>query len=42
VEERARGVGVRAAVPLGLCLLPSFVLLGVVPLVVSLLQSLDL
>ncbi len=42
VEERARGVGVKAAVPLGLCLLPSFVLLGVVPLVVSLLQSLDL
>ena len=42
VEERAHGVGVKAAVPLGLCLLPSFVLLGVVPLVVSLLQSLDL
>jgi len=42
VEERARGVGVKAAVPLGLCLLPSFVLIGVVPLVVSLLQSLDL
>jgi hypothetical protein len=42
VEERARGVGVKAAVPLGLCLLPSFVLIGVVPLVVSLLTSLDL
>src|SRR4051794_9697997 len=42
VEERARSVGVKAAVPLGLCLLPSFVLIGVVPLVVSLLQSLDL
>ena len=42
VEERARSVGVKAAVPLGLCLLPSFVLVGVVPLVVSLLQSLDL
>ncbi len=42
VEERAHSVGVKAAVPLGLCLLPSFVLLGVVPLVVSLLQSLDL
>lgn len=41
-EEQARGVGVKAAVPLGLCLLPSFVLIGVVPLVVSLLQSLDL
>jgi pilus assembly protein TadC len=42
VEERARSVGVKAAVPLGLCLLPSFVLVGVVPLVVSLLQSLAL
>ncbi len=42
VEERARSVGVKAAVPLGLCLLPSFVLIGVVPLVVSLLESLSL
>jgi Flp pilus assembly protein TadB len=42
VEERARSVGVKAAVPLGLCLLPSFVIIGVVPLVVSLLESLDL
>ena len=42
VEERARSVGVKAAVPLGLCLLPSFVLVGVVPLVVGLLQSLEL
>jgi Flp pilus assembly protein TadB len=33
METRARGVGVRAAVPLGLCLLPAFVLVGVVPLV---------
>ena len=41
-EERARAVGVKAAVPLGLCLIPSFVLIGVVPLVVSLLQSLAL
>jgi Flp pilus assembly protein TadB len=32
-ESRARAVGVRAAAPLGLCLLPAFVLLGVVPLV---------
>ncbi len=36
VEDRARSVGVRAAVPLGLCLLPSFLFLGVVPLAVSL------
>jgi Flp pilus assembly protein TadB len=32
-ESRARAVGVKAAVPLGLCLLPAFVLVGVVPLV---------
>jgi pilus assembly protein TadC len=42
VEERARSVGVKAAVPLGLCLLPSFLLLGIVPLAVSLMQSLAL
>lgn len=36
VEDRARAVGVRAAVPLGICLLPSFLLLGIVPLAVSL------
>jgi Flp pilus assembly protein TadB len=41
-EERARAVGVKAAVPLGLCLLPAFVLIGIVPLVVALLASLDL
>ena len=33
MEARARAVGVRAALPLGVCLLPAFVLLGVVPLV---------
>ena len=33
VESRARTVGVRAALPLGGCLLPAFVLVGVVPLV---------
>lgn len=33
VEERVRQVEVRAAVPLGVCLLPAFVLVGVVPLV---------
>ena len=33
VERRARAVGVQAALPLGACLLPSFVLIGVVPLV---------
>lgn len=40
VEDRARTVGVRAAVPLGLCLLPSFLLLGIVPLVATLLAGL--
>jgi Flp pilus assembly protein TadB len=33
VESRARAVGVKAAVPLGVCLLPAFILVGVVPLV---------
>jgi Flp pilus assembly protein TadB len=42
VEERARTVGVKAAVPLGVCLLPSFVLIGIVPLVVGLMSSLHL
>lgn len=39
VEDRARAVGVRAAVPLGVCLLPAFLLLGIVPLVVGLSRS---
>ncbi len=39
VEQRARTVGVRAALPLGLCLLPSFLLVGIVPLVVGLLSG---
>jgi hypothetical protein len=40
VEDRARAVGVRAALPLGLCLLPSFLLLGIVPTVAALLDTL--
>lgn len=36
VEAAARGVGVRAVGPLGACFLPAFMLLGVVPLVGSL------
>lgn len=40
VEDRARAVGIRAAVPLGLCLLPAFLLLGVVPVVVAALSAL--
>ncbi|GAB2871087.1 type II secretion system F family protein [Nocardioides pacificus] len=39
VEDRARAVGVKAAVPLGLCLLPAFLLLGIVPLVAGLLSG---
>lgn len=35
-EVRARSTGTRAAAPVGLCLLPAFVLCGVVPLVGSL------
>jgi Flp pilus assembly protein TadB len=42
VEDRARAVGVRAAAPLGLCLLPAFLLIGIVPLVGGLLSSLAL
>ena len=41
VEDRARAVGVKAAVPLGLCLLPAFVLIGIVPLVAGLMTSLS-
>ena len=42
VEDRARAVGVHAAVPLGLCLLPAFVLIGIVPVVAGLLTSLGI
>jgi Flp pilus assembly protein TadB len=41
-EDRARAVGVKAALPLGLCLLPSFVLLGIVPVVAGMLGTLGL
>lgn len=41
VERRARAVGVKAAAPLGLCLLPSFLLIGIVPLVGGLLTTLQ-
>ena len=42
VEDRARAVGVKAALPLGLCLLPAFVLLGIVPVVAGMLATLGL
>ncbi|WP_170970175.1 type II secretion system F family protein [Nocardioides jishulii] len=41
VEDLARTVGVRAALPLGLCLLPAFLLLGIVPVVAGLVSSLS-
>lgn len=39
VEARARSIEVKASVPLGLCLLPAFVLLGVVPMVAGVFGS---
>jgi Flp pilus assembly protein TadB len=42
VETRARTIEVKAAAPLGLCLLPAFVLLGVVPMVAGLFGSMEL
>lgn len=41
-EARARTIEVRAAAPLGLCFLPAFVLLGVVPMTVGIFSSLAL
>jgi hypothetical protein len=35
-EQAARRVGVLAVAPLGLCFLPAFVLLGVVPVIAGL------
>jgi tight adherence protein B len=37
--ERAAALGVRLMVPLGLCVLPSFVLLGVAPLMISVISG---
>jgi pilus assembly protein TadC len=34
--ERARRVGVRTAAPLGLCFLPAFLLVAVVPTIIGL------
>ncbi|WP_310961519.1 type II secretion system F family protein [Nocardioides terrisoli] len=42
VEERARSVDVKASAPLGVCFLPAFILLGVVPMVVGIFSSLRL
>lgn len=40
-EARARSVGARAAVPLGLCFLPAFILVAVVPLIATSLRLLS-
>jgi Flp pilus assembly protein TadB len=40
LDRRARTVGVRAAAPLGLCFLPAFLLVGVVPVVVGMVAQL--
>lgn len=42
VEARAKTVEVKAAAPLGVCFLPAFVLLGVVPMVAGVFATLDL
>lgn len=42
IEQAARSVGVRAAAPLGLCFLPAFVLVGIVPTVASTFLALEL
>lgn len=41
VEDRARTVGIRAALPLGVCLLPAFLLIGIVPVVVASVDALQ-
>lgn len=40
VQRQARGVGVRAVLPLMTCFLPAFVLVGVVPVIASLIGGL--
>lgn len=41
-EQRARSVDVKASGPLGVCFLPAFVLLGIVPMVAGLFSSMRL
>ncbi|HMY08488.1 MAG TPA: type II secretion system F family protein, partial [Marmoricola sp.] len=42
LEARAKSVEVRAAAPLGLCLLPAFVVLGIVPMVAGLFSAMSI
>lgn len=39
LEQAAKTVGIKAVAPLGICFLPAFMLLGVVPLIASLVTS---
>ena len=41
LERAAERLGVRILVPLGVCVLPAFVVLGVVPVLLSMLGGLD-
>ncbi|MCW2752787.1 MAG: secretion system protein [Marmoricola sp.] len=41
-EARARTVEVRAAAPLGVCFLPAFVILGIVPMIAGIFSSLQI
>ena len=40
-QEAAAALGVRLVLPLGVCILPAFLLLSVVPVVISLLSDLE-
>lgn len=42
VETRARSIEVKAAAPMGLCLLPAFVFLGVVPMIAGVFSTMQL
>jgi tight adherence protein B len=39
VQERAQALGVRLMIPLGVCVLPAFMVLGVVPLLITVIES---
>lgn len=41
-EARAKGIEVRAAAPLGVCFLPAFILIGVVPLIAGILSTMSI
>lgn len=41
-RERSRRVGVRTAAPLGLCFLPAFFLVGIVPTIIGVVSGLEL